>query len=155
MIEKLWYKSGFLSKIPLNVTGGNQSMPEIKDNGKVWIRGNPETTFAVKVDEKVFVPGQEEGQSIEYWLEENFLCVDLHGPDQNIRIARRFPLDLEATHPASLFNGFKKTKHADIKVITCEDEGVAEKIFKDEEYAEGHIQSMSRDAFWQLAGLSG
>jgi len=62
---------------------------------------------------------------------------------------------LEATHPASLFNGFKKTKHADIKVITCEDEGVAEKIFKDEEYAEGHIQSMNRDAFWQLAGLSG
>ncbi len=137
-----------------NITGGNQIMPEIKDNGKVWIRGKPGTSFAVKVDEKVFVPGQEEGQSIEYWLEENFLCVDLHSPGQNIRIVRQFPLGLEPTHPASLFNGFKKTKHADVKVVTFEDEGVAEKIFKDEEYAEGHIQNMSRDAFWQRAGLS-
>jgi hypothetical protein len=130
-------------------------MPEIKDNGKVWIRGKLGTSFAIKVDEKVFVPGQEEGQSIEYWLEENFLCVDLHSSDQNIRIARRFPLDLKATHPASLFNGFNKTKHADVKVITYEDEGVAEKIFVSKEYAEGNIQSMSRDAFWQLTGLSG
>ena len=129
-------------------------MQEIKDTGKVWIRGQTGTAFAVKVDEKVFVPGQEEEQSIEYWLEENFLCVDLHDPDQNIRIARRFSLSLEATHPATLFNGFNKTKHADIKVIVYGDEGVAEKIFKDEEYAEGNIQSMSRDAFWQLAGLS-
>ena len=69
-------------------------MPEIKDIGKVWIRGKTGTSFAVKVDETVFVPGQEEGQSIEYWLEENSLCVDLHDPDQNLRIARRFPLDL-------------------------------------------------------------
>ncbi len=129
-------------------------MPEIKDTGKVWIRGQAGTVFAVKVDEKVFVPGQEEEQSIEYWLEGNFFCVDLHGIDQNIRIARRFPLDLQATHPASLFNGFKKTKHADVKVITYEDEGVAEKIFKDEEYAEGNMQSMSRDVFWQRAGFS-
>lgn len=129
-------------------------MPEIKDSGKVWIRGTMGTSFAVKVDEKVFVPGQEEGQSIEYWLEENFLCVDLHGPSQNTRVARRFPLSLEATHPATLFNGFNKTKHADVKVVTCEDEGVLEKIFKGEEYAEGGIQNMSRDAFWQLAGLT-
>ena len=155
MIEKLWYKSGFLSKVMQNVTGENQIMPEIKDDGKVWIRGKPGTSFAVKVDEKVFVPGGEEGQSSEYWVERNFLCVDLHSPDQNIRIARRFPLSLEPTHPASLFNGFKKTKHADVKVITYEDEGVAEKIFKDEGYAEGHIQNMSRDAFWKLVGLSG
>jgi hypothetical protein len=129
-------------------------MPEIKDSGKVWIRGKTGTSFAVKVDEKVFVPGQVEGQSIEYWLEENFLCVDLHSSDQNIRIARRFPLDLEATHPASLFNGFTKTKHADVKVITYEDEGVAEKIFMNKEYVEGNIQNVGRDAFWQLAGLS-
>lgn len=130
-------------------------MPEIKDNGKVWIRGQVGTTFAVKVDEKVFVPGQEEGQSIEYWLEGDFLCVDLHSLDQNIRIARRFSLGLEATHPATLFNGFIKTKHADVKVIAYEDEGVAEKIFTGTEYADGNIQNLFRDAFWQLAGLSG
>ena len=127
-------------------------MPEIKDTGKVWIRGQVGTTFAVKVDEKVFVPGQEEGQSVEYWLEGNFLCVDLHSLDQNIRIARRFPLNLEANHPATLFNGFSKTKHADVKVITYKDEGVAEKIFTGEEY--GNIQNLTRYAFWQLAELS-
>jgi hypothetical protein len=130
-------------------------MPEIKDDGKVWIRGKTGTSFAVKVDEKVFVPGQEEGQSIEYWLEDNFLCVDLHNPDQIIRIARQFPLSLEATHPASLFNGFNKTKHADVKVINFEDEGVAERIFTGKEYSENNVQSMSHEPFWQLAGLSG
>ncbi len=57
-------------------------MPEIKDHGKVWMRGKPGTSFAVKVDGRVFVPGREEGQSIDYWLEENFLCVDLHDPDR-------------------------------------------------------------------------
>jgi len=131
----------------------NSTMTEIKDNGKVWIRGQVGTTFAVKVNEKVFVPGQEEDQLIEYWLEGNFLCVDLHNPDQNIRIARRFPLSLKATHPATLFNGFNKTKHADVKVITYKDEGVAEKIFKGEQYVEGNIQNLTRDAFWRLAGL--
>ena len=129
-------------------------MPEIKDNGKVWIRGQFGTVFAVKVDELVFVPGQEDGQSIEYWLEGNFLCVDLHDPDQNVRIARLFPLSLEATHPATLFNGFDKTKHADVKVVTCEDMGVAEKVFKNGAYTEGNIQNLTRDSFWQLVGLS-
>ena len=130
-------------------------MPEIKDSGKVWIRGKTGTSFAVKVDEKVFVPGQEEGQTIEYWLEENCLCVDLHSPDQNIRIARCFPLNMETDHSATLFNGFNKTKHADVKVVTFEDEGVTERVFMSEEYAKGNIQNMSREAFWQRAGLSG
>jgi hypothetical protein len=75
--------------------------------------------------------------------------------DQIIRIARQFPLSLEATHPASLFNGFNKTKHADVKVINFEDEGVAERIFTGKEYSENNVQSMSHEAFWQLAGLSG
>jgi len=129
-------------------------MPEIKDSGKVWIRGKLGTSFAIKVDEKVFVPGQEEGQSIEYWLKENCLCVDLHDPDQSTRIARRFPLEMVATHPATLFNGFKKTKHADVKIIAYEDEGVVQKIFKNEEYAECRIRNMTRDSFWNLADLS-
>lgn len=130
-------------------------MSEIKDYGKVWLRGKPGTSFAVKVDEQVFVPGQGEGQSIEYWLEGDSLCVDLHSPDQNIRIARLFPMSLEATHPATLFNGFNNTKHADVKVITYEDDGVSEKTFTGEAYAEGNIQNLTRDAFWKLAGLSG
>jgi hypothetical protein len=128
-------------------------MPEIKDTGKVWLRGQFGTVFAVKVDEQVFVPGQEDGQSIDYWLEGDFLCVDLHDRDQNIRIARLFPMSLEATHPATLFNGFNKTKHADVKVIVYEDEGVAERIFKGEDYDD--IQNLTPDAFWKRAGLSG
>ena len=128
-------------------------MPEIKDDGKVWIRGQSGTAFAVKVDEKVFVPGREEGQSIETWLEGDFLCVDLHSPDRKIRIARRFPLNLEATHPATLFNGFKKTRHADVQVITFEDDGVEEKVFKGDDYLQGEVQSMSRETFWHKAGL--
>ena len=130
-------------------------MPEIKDSGKVWMRGKTGTSFAVKVDEKVFVPGQEDGQSIEYWLEENCLCVDLHNAVQGIRIARRFPLELEAVHPATLFNGFNKTKHADVKIVNYTDEGVAEKIFRNEDYQDSGVQNMSRNVFWQRAGLSG
>ncbi len=129
-------------------------MAEIKDEGKVWIREQSGTVFAVKVDEKVYVPGQEDRKCIEYWLEGDFLCVDLHTPDQKTRIARRFPLDLEATHPATLFNGFKKTKHADVRVITFEDAGIEEKVFKDKDYMEGEVQGMSRETFWQKAGLS-
>jgi hypothetical protein len=151
---KLWYKSIFMSKI-MRFKDRNSLMPEIKDTGTVWIRGQRETVFAIKVDEKVLVPGLlEEDQSIEYWLEDKFLCVDVHGPDQKFRVARRFPLDLEATHPASPFGGFKKTKHIDMKVITFEDEGVQEKIFKNEEYVNGNIEDLDRDEFWRRAGFS-
>lgn len=129
-------------------------MPEIKDHGKVWMRGKPGTTFAIKVDDRVFVPGQEEGQSIDYWLESNFLCVDLHTPDRKLRIARRFPLGIEPTHPATLFNGFNNTQHADVQVATFEDNGVEEKRFEDEAYQSGGFQDMSREAFWQRAGFS-
>ncbi|TDJ51670.1 MAG: hypothetical protein E2O45_01410 [Nitrospina sp.] len=129
-------------------------MPEIKDHGKVWMRGKPGTSFAVKVDDRVFVLGQEEGQSIDYWLEGNFLCVDLHEPDRSLRIARRFPLDLEATHPATLFNGFDRTQHADVQVVTFEDKGVEEKVFRDEDYRKRNLESLSRQAFWRQAGFN-
>lgn len=132
-----------------------ESMPEIKDHGKVWMRGKPGTCFAVKVDDRVFVPGQQEGQSIEYWLEGGFLCVDLHESGRSLRIARRFPLDLEATHPATLFNGFDRTPHADIHVVTFEDEGVGEMVFRDEDYRKRNLESLGRQAFWQQAGFKG
>lgn len=130
-------------------------MPEIKDHGKVWMRGKPGTSFAVKVDDRVFVLGQEEGQSIDYWLEGNFLCVDLHEPDRNLRIARRFPLDLEATHPATLFNGFDRTQHADVQVVTFEDKRVEEKVSRDEDYRKRNLESLSRQAFWRQAKFNG
>jgi len=129
-------------------------MPEIKDHGKVWMRGKPGTSFAVKVDDRVFVLGQEEGQSIDYWLEGNFLCVDLHEPDRSLRTARRFPLDLEATHPATLFNGFDRTQHVDVQVVTFEYKGVEEKVFRDEDYRKRNLESLSRQAFWRQAGFN-
>ena len=129
-------------------------MPEIKDHGKVWMRGKSGTSFAVKVDDRVFVPGREEGQSIDYWLEGNFLCVDLHDPDRKLRIARRFPLEMEPAHPATLFSGFNNTQHADVQVVTFEDEGVEERFFKDDGYTQSRIQGMSREAFWHWTGFS-
>lgn len=128
-------------------------MPEIKDNGKVWLRGQVGTAFAVKVDETVYVPGQEDGQSCDYWLDGEFLCVDLHDPEKEVRIARRFPLTMEPSHPATLFNGFTRTKHADVKVATFEDERVKSRVFQDEDYRKEAIRDMSRDAFWQRSGL--
>ncbi len=119
------------------------------------MRGKPGTSFAVKVDDRVFVLGQEEGQSIDYWLEGNFLCVDLHEPDRSLRIARRFPLDLEATHPATLFNGFDRTQHADVQVVTFEDKRVEEKVSRDEDYRKRNLESLSRQAFWRQAGFNG
>ncbi|NIQ00249.1 MAG: hypothetical protein GWM98_07280 [Nitrospinaceae bacterium] len=128
-------------------------MAEILDQGKVWLRGKTGTEFAVKVDDRVIVPGQEEGQIIDYWLDQDCLCVDLHDPMKRTRIARRFPLALEGTHPATLFNGFTQTRHTDINVIYFEDEGVEEKVYRGEEYLQKNILEMSREEFWKRAGF--
>ena len=129
-------------------------MPEIRDKGKVWLRGRFGTSFAVKVDDQVYVPGQEEGQSCEYWLEDGLLCFDLHDPAKELRIARRFPLTLEATHPATLFNGFAHTKHADVKVITFEDEGVESWVISKEDYRKDSVGNMDRKTFWKKSGFN-
>ena len=50
--------------------------------------------------------------------------VDLHNPEKQYRIIRRFSLDLQPTFYGTLFNGFTKTKHADIKAVTYKDEKV-------------------------------
>ena len=85
-------------------------MPEITDSGKIWIKGQSHTSFAVKVDDTVFVTGKEEGPALEaHWIEKSHLCVDLHDPKQGSRIARRFLLNQKPTHPAALFSGFNKT----------------------------------------------
>lgn len=127
-------------------------MPEIVDDGKVWLRGQVGTSFAVKVDEKVYVPGQEEGQSCDTWLADGYLCVDLHDPGKNLRIARRFPLSMEGTHPATLFNGFTKTQHADVRVITFDDPEVETRVVRDEEYRQDAVREMDRETFWQRIG---
>lgn len=101
-------------------------MAEIKDTGKVWIKGNVSPVFAIRVDDTFFVPGKEEDQTIEYRVEENYLCVDLHDTETKMKTVRRFDLGLTPTTPASLFSGFERTKHADVMVVTFEDAGVLE-----------------------------
>jgi len=128
-------------------------MAEILDTGKVWLRGRPGTAFAIKVDDKVFVPGSEENQTLDYWVNDECLCVDAHDLNQNIRVARKFPLDLPPTHPATLFNGFNKTKHADVKVILNEDPGILERVFEGAEYEKMGVAAMARKEFWELAGI--
>jgi len=129
-------------------------MPEITDSGKIWIKGHSRTSFAVKVDDKVIAIGKEEGHALEaHWIDKNHLCVDLHDPQQESRIARWFPLDQKPTHSAALFSGFKKTKHADLLVCTHNDPGVQEFIIQGNDYKKQQVQSMERDEFWKLAGL--
>ena len=53
-------------------------MRSIQDKGKVWFPGSSGPVFALRVEETVFVPGMEEGEIIEYWIDREFLCVDLH-----------------------------------------------------------------------------
>ncbi len=129
-------------------------MPEITDSGKIWIKGQSHTSFAVKVDDTVFVTGKEEGPALEaHWIEKNRLCVDLHDLEQGSRIARRFSLDQKPTHPAALFSGFNKTKHADLVVCTHNDPGVEEFIVQGNDYKRQQVESMNREEFWKLAGF--
>lgn len=129
-------------------------MPEIKDTGKIWIRGQVGTVFALRVDDRVFVPGQEETQSIEYWLNEGNLCIDLHDASNRIRLARCFPLNLNPKHPAALFSGFTKTKHDDTQVVLFDDEGVITRMVNNPEYEENRVGEMSSRDFWNWLGWS-
>lgn len=121
-------------------------MSEIKDTGKVWIPGNAKPTFAVRVDEKFYVPGKEDDYSIDYWIEQGALCVDLRRKGH--RIARRFSLTLDPATGASLFSGFEKTKHRDVRVALFTDPGV-------QEYTNQTpgIEDVDRESFWRLTGL--
>ncbi len=117
-------------------------MPEVKDTGKVWIRGKSQPTFAIRVDDKIFVPGREENQSVTWWIDEDVLCVDLCSP--GVRIARRFDLNIPPVTPATLFSGFDKTQHGDVKVVVFQE---AEEFIR----REAGIESMDKAAFWENA----
>lgn len=119
-------------------------MEKIQDSGKVWCKGSTCPVHAVRVGSKIFATGKGESQSIECWVDRDMLCVDLHEPE--IRIARKFPLDLEPTLAGTLFNGFTRTKHADVSIVSSDQEGVEEIIISGETYAQ--YKSMSSREFW-------
>ena len=103
-------------------------MLNINDSGKIWLRGSVRPEYGVRVGDKYFVVGEGDFQSTIYSLYENHLFVVLYYSEKKRRIFRRFSLDLIPKSKGTLFNGFNKTKHADIKAITYQDDGVEEHV---------------------------
>ena len=124
-------------------------MSEIKDTGKVWIKGWVRTAHAVRIDDKIFATGQKEGQSIDLWIDNDGLCIDLHDSKIAERTARLIPLDTAASLSGTLFNGFEKTKHADVLIVSTDSEGIKEKTVSGKEYQEGNYRVLDRLIFWQ------
>ena len=122
-------------------------MAEIDDTGKVWIKGEFSTEYALRVGDRVIVPGKQVEDELTAWVEDNALWVDLHCPEQSRRILRKFPLDLLARTQATLFNGFTKTKHADVEVVTFADSGVEELKFEEQEYVSHHLGKLDSQRF--------
>lgn len=143
---KLCYKNEIKSKIN---SLDCEVMAEIKDTGKVWFQGAFRPEYALRVENKVFVPGMEEGDSIDCRVIGNVLIVDLHGRKREKRVFRRFSLDLPAATPASLFNGFEKTQHADVQVVTYRDSGVEEHIVEGNSYRTDSVADMNSETFYQ------
>jgi len=123
-------------------------MQEIQDSGKIWCKGTTGPVHAVRAGNKIFATGKEEDQSIECWVDNGILCVDLHGV--GIRLARKFPLDLEPTLSGSLFNGFTKTKHADVKIVSTKQDRVEERVVMSDTYTSGLFSTMNSQDFWAL-----
>ena len=124
-------------------------MAEIKDNGKVWMKGSVLPVNAVRIDDKIFATGQKEDQSAELWLENEGLCVDLHDFQKGERTARFIPLNSKANLPGTLFNGFEKTKHSDVLVVACDVVGTKEKSISGIKYQEGRFKTLDPRTFWE------
>ncbi len=103
-------------------------MRMINDSGKIWLRGSVRPEYGVRVGDNYFVVGEGDSQSTIYSIYENHLFAALHYPEKKIRIFRRFSFDLMPKSKGTLFNGFNETKHADIKAISYQDDGVEEHI---------------------------
>ena len=124
-------------------------MLTIEDTGKVWFKGAFGPEYAVRVGDKVFVPGKGENHTVDCRVVGNAFCVDLHDKKEGKRIGRRFPLGLPTTTPATLFNGFEKTKHADVRVVTYRDEGVEEVAISGDDYRNQSIAHMEPETFFE------
>ena len=124
-------------------------MPEIKDSGKVWMKGSVLPVNAVRIDDKIFVTGQKEGQIVEQWLENDGLCLDLHDFKKGERTARFIPLNSKANLSGTLFNGFEKTKHADVLIVACDAVGTKEKSISGIKYQEGRFKTLDHRTFWE------
>ncbi len=126
-------------------------MAQIDDTGKVWFPGKFSPEYALRVGDKVFVPGKTEDERIHCWVAGDRLCVDCNDPANERRTARRLPLSLPPTQKATLFGGFENTKHADVHVVTGRDAGVEEVVLEKEEYRGRSLDTLDSASFWKLA----
>jgi hypothetical protein len=126
-------------------------MAEIIDEGKVWFKGNPGPTYAIRVDEKYFVIGKSEDDHLERWVDGNNLCVDLHNKNEQTRVVRIFQINSVPSIDASLFSGFENTKHAAVKVVVPEDPRVQQFILKDDNYAKVNASILDSKSFLEAA----
>ena len=78
-------------------------MAEIKDNGKVWVKGSVRPVYAVRIDAKVFATGKAADQKEEFWLENDGLCLDLHKSKKGERTARYITHNSHAKISGTLF----------------------------------------------------
>ena len=124
----------------------------IIDDGKIWLRGSSRPEYGVRIGKVYFITGKEDAEIINYLIDDNFLYVDIHNPGSQYRTIRRFALDLEPLSPGTLFNGFRKTKHADIRAVTYRDKGVEQYRIEGGEYKNKRDDLINIIEMKQLAG---
>ena len=61
-------------------------MPDIDDDGKIWLRGASQPEKGVRVGQLFFLTGQKDSEISTCLIHENYLIVDLHDPDKKYRI---------------------------------------------------------------------
>ena len=123
-------------------------MAVIKDTGKVWIKGSVGPIHAVRIDDTIFATGKNEDQNIELWIKYKGLCIDLHNSKKGERTARFIPLNIKPTLSGTLFNGFEKTKHADVLIVASNGVQTEEISVSGEQYQAGDFNSMNSKSFW-------
>ena len=127
-------------------------MKNIDDEGKIWLKGSEKPEYGVRVGNLYFITGKEDSETISSFIYQNYLFVDLDNKEKKYRIFRRFSLDLVPEIPGTLFNGFEKTKHADIKVVTYRDNRVESFKIDGENYLLGGKNMTNPIKLMALAG---
>ena len=123
-------------------------MSEIKDTGKVWIKGSAEPVHAVRIDKKIYATGKKEDESVDLWIKNKGLCIDLHNSIKGQRTARFIPLNAKPTLSGTLFNGFVKTQHADVLVVPSFGNDSKEITVSGIKYQEGGFKILDPQTFW-------
>ena len=123
-------------------------MEQFQDSGKVWCKGFARPAHAVRIENKIFATGKGEEQAIDFWVDGNILCIDLNEPSRGVRKAKKVPLELEPTLSGTLFNGFTQTKHADVLIVSHNQDRIKEKIISGKTYRTGQYDIMDSREFW-------